>query len=292
MNASSKMKFIGAILIAAVTMSSCLLPSLHPIYTDNSREIDDRIIGTWVNGELSDDEKLGLVFSNGAKIENIFRSVIDDMEVSSEGDTSINLNVDEMINDNGNNNFNELYHILNGENSIWSFERAGKLTFESYLTESTDVTITMSLGAASMAPEGFKLVDKDDLPFYILTHRELEDQDTITTRLLTNMTKIGGETYLDFYPYKINKGTFGGNFIKAHSFAKMSVDEGQLSLHMFDGDSIQDLVKNRKIRLRHEKLGDDGEIVLTASTAELRSFIEKYGDDPELFEEVGMFTKL
>ena len=72
MNASSKMKFIGAALIAAAMMSSCLLPSLHPIYTEDTREIDDRIIGTWVNGELSDDEKLGLVFSNGAKIENNF----------------------------------------------------------------------------------------------------------------------------------------------------------------------------------------------------------------------------
>ena len=285
MNVSSKMKFVGAALIAAVMMSSCLLPSLHPIYTEESREIDDRIIGTWVMDQNSD------------------LQVQYDMQVNQKGDTLINIEDINMVSfqveysDTLNKDLDNVKNLMDDFSidnsfSIWTFERAAVVTFERYVSESMNSSISMSIGAPSMAPKGYKLESKNNLPYYLLTHKEIEHGDTTTTRLLTNLTKIGAETYIDFIPYKFNKGLFSNNSINAHSFAKLTFDNDQLQLKMFDGEYITGLLHNKRIRLKHEIIGEDDEIILTASTAELRSFIQKYGNDEDLYDDVETFTKL
>ena len=287
MKASSKMKFIGAALIAAAMMSSCLLPSLHPIYTEDTREIDDRIIGTWVDKKASGQEFVEKMYS----IQSEFEGIKFDTIITVEGDTTLTINATNVPNDRFDKSASEFWSTNYAE-STWTFERAANVTFEEYKSESDNSTINMSVGAPSFKPEGYKLIAKSDHPFYFLTHQEIENQDTIITRLFTNLTNIGGNIYLDFVPHKIKRGLFGGNNISAHSFAKLTFEDDNLSLEMFDGDFIEDLIKNRRVRLRHEKIGDGSNIVLTASTKELRSFIEKYGDQPELFDNPQEFTKL
>jgi len=285
MNASSKMKFIGAALIVAVVMSSCLLPSLHPIYTEDTREIDDRIIGTWVMDQTSD------------------LQVQYDLQVDQEGDTLVNIediNMATLRIENNNTlkedkeNIKNLFSDFSIDKpvSIWTFERAINVTFERYISESSNSTISISIGAPSMAPKGYKIASKNVLPYYFLIHKEIEHGDTITTRLLTNLTKIGAETYIDFVPYQFNKGLFSNNNINAHSFAKLSFDNEQLEIEMFDGEYITGLLHNKRIRLKHENLGEEDEIILTASTQELRSFIGKYGDDADLYDDPQVFVKI
>jgi len=82
------------------------------------------------------------------------------------------------------------------------------------------------------------------------------------------------------------------NYIAGHTFAKVNFEEGKLNLEMFDGEFVENLIKSRKVRLRHEKIGIDGDIVLTASTKELRSFIGKYGDNPDLFDDAEVLVQL
>ena len=165
------------------------------------------------------------------------------------------------------------------------------------VTDSITHSVFLS-GAPSLAPDGFEIISQVDHPYYFLTHQDIDDQDTVTTRLLTNLTKIGSDLYLDLAPYKEKNdlfgksGLFGSNRISAHSFAKISFKNGDLNLQMFDGEFIEELIKKRRVRLRHELIGDDDQILLTASTKELRSFIEKYGDDSDLFDDPQVFTKL
>ena len=293
MNASSQVNFLVAAAIASLLLSGCLLPSLHPIYTEDTRTTDDRILGTWVL-ERNVGEEYYLQDSMREEYKNVgFNFPPADSNFQKAMETLPKDQREEYI-------FGYISEVSNFNKSIWTFERAADITFDLNIPGSVnDVTISMELGAESFVPKGSRVIKKHEFPYYLLTYKEIQYQDTVTRQLMTNMTKIGGDIYLDFVTYRTankvalleEKNVFARSNISAHSFAKMTFDDGNLNLQMFDGEFIEDLIKNRKVRLRHEVIGDDDQILLTASTNELRSFIEKYGDDSDLFDDPQVFTK-
>ncbi len=264
------------VFVTLVLLLSACIPSLHPIYTEATRMTDDRILGTWsTSGE-------GLTMSYDIQVTTSGDS---SYLVSSESKETEDAAIERAIQD-----------IFQGDEATWTFERASRVTFDKYVSETNSASITMSVGAPSFAPEGFELSSSEELPYYILTHEEIDGRDTTTTYLVVNMTEIGGDTYLDFIPFpkgdKRRQGTFGSNYITGHTFAKVDFTGDEFSIYMFDSSFIEDLIKSRKVRLRHEKIGMDESIVLTASTEELRAFIAKYGDDDRLFESAETFVQL
>ena len=283
MNISIKFKLLISAFLIVILVSSCV-PSLHPIYTESTTEVDDRLLGTW-----SMESSSALV------------SVEYDIEITTEGNRTIrysntdtnSMSNEEMIRDAFQIDRNKIFP---SSQSIWTFERAANISFEKKSSGSISAFVSMTLGAPSFVPEGFEITESEELSFYILTHKELEDGDTTVSYLLVHMTEIGGEMYLDFVPFpkgdKRRQGAFAANYISGHTFAKVGFENGKLSIRMFDGEFIKNLVKSRKMRLRHERLGIDGDIVLTASTRELRAFIDKYGNNTEMFDEAQVFAQL
>ena len=294
MNASSKVNFLVAAAIASLLLSGCLLPSLHPIYTEDTRTTDDRILGTWVL-ERNVGEEYYLQDSMREEYKNVgFNFPPVDSNFQKAMETLPKDQREEYI-------FGYISEVSNFNKSIWTFERAADITFDLNIPGSVnDVTISMELGAESFVPKGSRVIKKHEFPYYLLTYKEIQYRDTLTTRMLTNMTKIGGDIYLDFVTFQTKskkallaeKNVFAKSNITTHSFAKMTFEDGNLNLQMFDAFFIEELIKNRKVRLRHEQVGKNEDIILTASTTELRSFIEKYGDEPDLYDDPETFTKL
>ena len=281
MNASSQVNFLVAAAIASLLLSGCLLPSLHPIYTEDTRTTDDRILGTWVL-ERNVGEEYYLQDSMREEYKNVgFNIPPVDSNFQKAMETLPKDQREEYI-------FGYISEVSNFNKSIWTFERAADITFDLNIPGSVnDVTISMELGAESFVPKGSRVIKKHEFPYYLLTYKEIQYRDTLTTRMLTNMTKIGGDIYLDFVTFQTKskkallaeKNVFAKSNITTHSFAKMTFEDGNLNLQMFDAFFIEELIKNRKVRLRHEQVGKNEDIILTASTTELRSFIEKYGDE-------------
>ena len=294
MNASSQVNFLVAAAIASLLLSGCLLPSLHPIYTEDTRTTDDRILGTWVL-ERNVGEEYYLQDSMREEYKNVgFNFPPADSNFQQAMETLPKDQREEYI-------FGYISKVSNFNKSIWTFERAADITFDLNIPGSVnDVTISMELGAESFVPKGSRVIKKHEFPYYLLTYKEIQYRDTLTTRMLTNMTKIGGDIYLDFVTFQTKskkallaeKNVFAKSNITTHSFAKMTFEDGNLNLQMFDAFFIEELIKNRKVRLRHEQVGKNEDIILTASTTELRSFIEKYGDEPDLYDDPETFTKL
>lgn len=141
-----------------------------------------------------------------------------------------------------------------------------------------------------MMPDGMKVTSKVELPQYVLTLKEWHEGDTITSYLIVNLTEIGKHKYMDFKPLPVEPsltdGLFSFNYIYAHTFARYRVEGGRLFLEFIDGQYIQELIEKKRIRLKHEVINED-EIILTASTEELRAFILKYEDDELLFDDEG-----
>lgn len=192
----------------------------------------------------------------------------------------------------------------------WSTRHAGaeevydSLGQSEFSSEELDYTFERAANITCNYPDGVKTVFegtalsliKDDatyiskkelLPYYILTHRELVNQDTVISYFSVQMTKIQNYLWLDFLPFPQDEGIFAGHFatsyVLAHTFATVSFSEGSIDMRVIDADYIQKLITQKRIRLKNEQRSDN-EIILTASTRELREFLSTYSEDENLLE--------
>ncbi|HKK74219.1 MAG TPA: hypothetical protein VJ953_04025 [Saprospiraceae bacterium] len=74
------------------------------------------------------------------------------------------------------------------------------------------------------------------------------------------------------------------NYVPSHNFYKVEFcEDQQVCIYPFNGDRLQELVEQRKIRIKHEQVHDN--FIITASTQDLQRFIAKYAEDMANFEE-------
>ncbi len=220
------------------------IPSIHGIVTDESRLIDDRILGTWEMGDG------GLAT----------------IQISGERDHQ------EQADD---------------EVEIWTIERAADITY-TISKNGSEHQSTLIEGAQSMVPADASVVSENEKPYYFLTEVSIEKGDTLTNQIIMHLTAIGGETFVDFKPYQGSENLeafslFYPNIISAHTFGGIQVDNGKLIIKPFNSEYIEELIRTKRIRLKHEVTARE-DIVLTASTEDLRAFIGKYAEDERLYE--------
>ena len=249
-------RFIFAVVLG-LFVQGCI-PSLHGIISKDQAEVDDRIVGIWAPQAPS----------NNNQVEVHFKVETDEGEVVRKKTEA------------------ELAKIFGKEKgSRWTFERAGKVVFTS---NSEDIHMRMDPGSPSMGPTNLVATVDTLYDFYFLRHEENGYEDTIVSYLKVGLTKIGDQTFMDFKPYPVEnevfQGYFAANYVLAHSFARYDIVDNVLGIEPFDAEYIESLIQNKRVRLKHENIGEDG-IILTASTEELRAFISKYQHDPALFDE-------
>jgi len=111
------------------------------------------------------------------------------------------------------------------------------------------------------------------------------------------LARIGKYLYFDYYPLESEVQQKADEFymqhmIKRHfSYRVDIINKDRFELSQLDGDFLENLIKQKKIRIRHE-IDGDGSIIITAPTEELQQYILKYGDDPGAYEsEKSIFTK-
>ncbi|HEY9259723.1 hypothetical protein [Chitinophaga sp.] len=122
---------------------------------------------------------------------------------------------------------------------------------------------------------------------YLLTYTEKGEK----VELLLNLVKLENNFYIDFYPGPLNgkNEMLKDYYLPVHSYAKIKIAENGFELWPLDQISIYNLVKENKIRIKHEDL--DNFKVITASTEELQKFVIKFSDNKELFSESRKFKK-
>jgi len=297
-------KYIVIAGVVTLFITSCI-PSLHPIFTEKTRITDDRLEGFWVDNEdgiLNSNVKLEMQSQLRKELDKYPESAFSEVDKD-----SLIRSMENIFNDeNGQSEFsrlvkegvqNELNQKLDkSKKSIfenyWEFKRAEEIYFtkvdENDKTHKTTMMSWDEEGENRFLEKGFTEAKRERLPFYILTLKEnalFENDGPSVDKAIVNMTVINGEHYLDFQTIPLSKNTssFSTNRIQGHSFAKVKfVDEHIEILHL-DVEYLEEIIKSKRIRLKHEIVDD--EIILTASTEELRAFIEKYGKGEKLFVE-------
>ena len=111
------------------------------------------------------------------------------------------------------------------------------------------------------------------------------------------LARIGKHLYFDYYPVGSEVQQKADEFymqhmIKRHfSYRVDIINKDRFELSQLDGDFLENLINQKKIRIRHE-INSDGSIIITAPTEELQQYILKYGDDPGAIQsEKSIFTK-
>jgi hypothetical protein len=212
-----KLKMIVLALLGGIFILQSCIPSIHPIYTEDTLVEVNEIPGVWLNINTDDD---------GGRIIN--------------GD-------DEKI----------IFQSGSSQAETWTFSKRN---------------------------------DKS----YLLIH---VDEKGRPAAFDVHIIKLDENYFMDFYPTDMPNGNvfYSGlrlnefnsfqaiHLIAVHTFAKMELKDGLLTIRMFDPDFLQKLLERKQIRIKHEET-EDG-YILTASPEELQKFASKYAHVKEAFLE-------
>ncbi|WP_111684176.1 hypothetical protein [Winogradskyella tangerina] len=93
--------------------------------------------------------------------------------------------------------------------------------------------------------------------------------------------KVDDHLFLDFTPFYYEDSGLNSmvaqHLLKTHSAAKVDFnDDGSIKLSWISESVIKRLFNEQKIRLKHEKVGIDEDLVLTSNSEELHSFLRKF----------------
>lgn len=116
--------------------------------------------------------------------------------------------------------------------------------------------------------------------------RAKDDNEEI--RYYVFLTRLGKELYLDYFPCESKTRLQYDNFYKQHLVKMHSLyrirfqNDGKFEVSQFDEGFLEDLIKNKKLRIQHE-VRFDGSYVITAPTEELQQYVLKYSDVPAAY---------
>jgi len=109
--------------------------------------------------------------------------------------------------------------------------------------------------------------------------------------------KINEQYFLDFIPIEIEDDEINSlaaeHLLKTHSVTKLDINSDKdLTFSWLSEDRINNLFSANKIRLKHENIGFQEDLLLTASSKELYAFIKKFmnADIEDKWKKADMLT--
>ncbi|GAB7255704.1 hypothetical protein [uncultured Polaribacter sp.] len=145
-----------------------------------------------------------------------------------------------------------------------------------------------------------KNLSKEDKKLYAVykdSYYILRENKNKKVAFIATPFKINNQTFLDFIPIDIQDNIdnlLESHTIYTHSLVKYDLrNNGEIEVRWLDEDKVEALFKEKKIKIKHEKIGIiDDKYLLTAKPEELQRFIKKYmaSNDSEKWETSTKFT--
>ena len=93
--------------------------------------------------------------------------------------------------------------------------------------------------------------------------------------------KVNEYLFVDFTPFEYGSNELNGlaaaHLLTTHSTAYVEMNEdGSITLKWLSEKAINNLMKENKLRIKHEKTGINEDLVLTAPSEELHNFLKKF----------------
>lgn len=126
------------------------------------------------------------------------------------------------------------------------------------------------------------------------------EEKGITYYMRAALTLINNSLYVDATPLAIYDpaNTEEGSGLEWNFYYLPTVSMGRLDIvnqHTLtivpaNGDFVKDQIISKRAQIKHESDALSGTLLITASTNELRQFVQKYGHDERLFSSKNSFT--
>lgn len=109
--------------------------------------------------------------------------------------------------------------------------------------------------------------------------------------------KIDNQYFLDFIPFMYDNNSVNElvnqHLMTTHSVAKIDVNsDKEIAFSWLNENKVKELFDNKKLRLKHEGIGLEKDLLLTASSEELYVFLKKYmkSDIEDKWKKADMLT--
>lgn len=93
--------------------------------------------------------------------------------------------------------------------------------------------------------------------------------------------KVNEHLFIDLTPFEYDSDDLNKlvaqHLLKTHSTAHVEInDDNSIKLKWLSEKAVGSLIRNKKLRLKHESTGIDEDLVLTATSEELHAFLKKF----------------
>ena len=140
--------------------------------------------------------------------------------------------------------------------------------------------------------DGWTFRKKDDKSYQLLIQ-----EGEKSSPFIAHLVQLGKYRFLDLYPDEAGLKDFNRDdiykmtLIPGHLFLKVSKIEPTLQIGFLNADWLEKLLKKSPGALRHQRMGEDKGLVLTASTKELQKFMLKHVNTKDAFGESSDFKR-
>jgi hypothetical protein len=128
---------------------------------------------------------------------------------------------------------------------------------------------------------------------YSLAYIDSEEPDT--SWFTVHLVRLDSLLFMDSYPNPsdILTDAYKTHLIAAHTFSKVQIDSDSdaITISVLDLDWLRKSIDSGRISIAHEQLGPD-DLVLTATTEELRRFMAGIADDSDAFSSVDLYRQI
>lgn len=136
--------------------------------------------------------------------------------------------------------------------------------------------------------------NKQEIAYYSKAYSITIKQNGIDYILVGSLSRINGQLFMDIMSLgvkddKSSNGDGSGfeftpHYLATFNIAKIEVtDKNKISLKYLNGAFLKEQISQGNMRLKYEKDELFDSFLLTASSFELRQFLEKYGHDERLY---------
>ncbi len=140
---------------------------------------------------------------------------------------------------------------------------------------------------------------KKDSLLFLKSYMINYSKNGIKYELLGNMTRLNGQLFINFRSIDIQNADTNGkneefnlpNRLESNTIARLKViNTNTIKLDFIDGDFLYKQINAGRMKIKHESDELYDTFIITASTNELRQFVEKYGNDDRFFNKENSVT--